>query len=639
MIAIYFFYGLAFFAMGLAVALESRRNSEIVLSRHLIWLAAFGIVHSLVEWADMFLMLPSAEPWQNALMLTRTLLLPFSAILLIRFGIGLVSETGPLPDWLSFIPIIVLVPVSLLFAYALVVAFTQPNIILGADVWSRYLLYFPGCLLTAFGFIRQWRGLRESGMHQARDLLFGAAAAFFFNAIVAGLVVPPALYGLAPWLNYDTVLNWSGVPVQVWRTITAVVVAFFVLRAMGVFELEREERLKVLRAEREQAQAAALSAQGTQREIAENWTNGLVGITRQIANLENVDEVLGATVNLTRQLLSSDTAILAMWNQSRTQLDLKCFATAQGIQMHNLPAVSSSIIIDAVRSGKLFRFPADAPSGSEWQCPALKQKIHAAAVVPLLFENQLLGGLWVSRVQALPFTEADLTGMERLADQAVIALEYAVMTARLQSLAVTEERSRIAREMHDGLLQILGYLGVQLQTIQALNRQGNRNAVHLELEKTRESIGAAQADVRENVLSLRTTLAGDKGLVDALRDYVEEFQVQTNLQVDFVNGLHQAPRLSPLAEAHLVRIVQEALTNVRKHACATQVQVRLSEWDQTLRMSVTDNGIGFSMTTIKNHFGLQTMRERADSINGVLNLNSEPGLGTQVELALPMFVN
>ena len=127
MIAVYFFYGLAFFAMGLAVALESRRNSAIVLSRHLPWLAAFGLVHGAVEWIDMFLLLSPAEPLLGALAISRTLLLPFSALLLIRFGVGLVSEAGPFPEWLSFVPVIVLVPLSLLLAYALVVAFTQPH--------------------------------------------------------------------------------------------------------------------------------------------------------------------------------------------------------------------------------------------------------------------------------------------------------------------------------------------------------------------------------------------------------------------------------------------------------------------------------------------------------------------------------
>jgi signal transduction histidine kinase len=638
-IAVYFFYGLAFFAMGLLVALESRRNSEIVLSRHLRWLAAFGLTHSAVEWIDMFLVMMPAVPLQNTLSLARTLLLPLSALLLIRFGIGLVSEAGPLSEWLSFVPVIILVPLSLLSAYALVVAFTKPHLDTSTDVWSRYLLYLPGCLLAGFGFMRQWHWLSKAGLSQARELLFGAALAFFFNAIVAGLIVPPAPYGLALWLNYDTVLNFTGVPVQVWRAINACAVAFFVLRAMGVFEVEREQQLNALRAEREQAQAITLSAQRAQRETAENWTNGLVGISRRIANLENVDDVLGATVDLARRLLESDTAALVLLDSTRTKLELKCFATAQGFQNRNLPVITSPIVVNAVHANTPSRFPEDAPDSTEWFCPVLNQMIRAAAIVPLHLENQVIGGLWVGRLHPDSFTETDMVGLERLADQAVIALEYAVMTARLQSLAVTEERSRIAREMHDGLLQILGYLGLQVQTIEALMRQGKRDAVLAELQKTRESICAAQADVRENVLSLRTTLAGDAGLIDSLKEYIAEFQVQTSMQVEFFSSVQSIPQLSPLAEAQLVRIIQEALANVRKHAHATHVQVRLSERNHTIRMSVTDDGIGFKPGNLKNHFGLQTMRERAESIHGVLTVNSELGIGTQVELTLPLLEN
>ena len=639
MLAIYFLYGLAFFGMGLAVALESRRASALVLSRHLVWLAAFGLTHGLVEWVDMFLLITPEETLTHAVLtLTRTLLLPLSAVLLIRFGIGLVSEAGPLPEWLSFAPVIILVPTSLLLAYAVVVASTQAMPETSADIWSRYLLYFPGCLLAGFGFLRQWRAMNELGLSQARDLLFGAAIALFFNALVGGLVVPSAPYGLAPWINYDTVLGTLGVPVQVWRALAAAFVAFFVVRAMGVFEVEREQELNHLRVEREQAHVATLVAQREQREIAENWTNSLVSITRRIANLENVDEVLGITSNMARQLLNADTAALGLWNQSRTQLDMKCYATAQGIETHKQATVYSPLIIDAVRSGTLYRFPEDAPSGAEWISPLLHRPIHAAAIVPLRLENQLIGGLWVTRLQANPFTDADLIGLERLADQAVIALEYAVMTARLQSLAITEERSRIAREMHDGLLQILGYLSLEMQTMEAFLRQGDCDAVRAEIAKTRQSIAAAQADVRENVLSLRTTLAGDTSLVESLRDYIAEFEVQTAMQVEFVSGLSNESHLSPMAEAQLVRIIQEALANVRKHANASNVQVQLYERGQSVYLSVTDNGIGFAPMNIKNHFGLQTMRERASSINGVLTVNSEIGIGTKIELTLP-FIN
>jgi signal transduction histidine kinase len=568
-IAVNFFYGLAFFGMGIAVALESRRESALALSRHLPWLAAFGLVHSLVEWFDMFDLIYPTEPWHALLDGVHILLLPLSALLLIRFGVGLVSEAGPLPEWLTFVPIIILVPLSLLVAYALVMALTGPSIATAADVWSRYLLYLPGCLLAGYGFLRQWHGLSESGLSKARGLLFGASLALFFNAIVAGLVVPAAPYGLAPWINYDRILRYTGVPVQVWRAMAAIAVAFFVVRAMGVFEIEREQQLEKLRIEREQAQAAALSAQRTQRETAENWTNGFVDISRRIANFENVDKVLGATVELARKLIASDTAALALWNEKRTELELKCYANARETQNHNLPSVSNPIVLNAVLAGTLFRFPEDAPAQTQWLCPVLAQPIDAAAIVPLRLENQVIGGLWVARLEPRSFTETDLVGLERLADQAVIALEYAVMTARLQSLAVTDERSRIAREMHDGLLQILGYLGLQTQTIDALLRQNNREAAVAELGKMRESIIAAQADVRENVMSLRTTLAGDAGLIESLQDYIAEFQIQTQMRVELVNSLQAEPRLSPLAEAQLVRIIQEALANVRKHARAT----------------------------------------------------------------------
>jgi two-component system nitrate/nitrite sensor histidine kinase NarX len=226
--------------------------------------------------------------------------------------------------------------------------------------------------------------------------------------------------------------------------------------------------------------------------------------------------------------------------------------------------------------------------------------------------------------------------LERLADQAVIAIEHAVMTSRLQSLAVIEERSRIGREMHDGLLQVLGYLSLETQTLESLVRQGNLDALQAELKKARESIKTAQADVRENVLSLRTTLAGDAGLIPSLRSYVEEFGLQAGIDVEFVDEIGTTPRLSPLAETQLVRIVQEALANVRKHARAQHVQVSLSPFDHSIRIMVKDDGIGFAAgEPTKNHFGLQTMHERAASFNGMLTIVSELNHGTRIELSVP----
>ena len=265
MIAVYFVYGLAFFSLGLAALLETRHASELPLGRQLRWLAAFGLTHAVVEWCDMFAMAMPTGSAHEALTVVRTLMLPVSALLLVRFGVGLMNDAGPLPAWLSLLPVVFIVPIGLVLAYALIVAVMEPPLELAADVWSRYLLYFPGNLLAAFGFVRQWKLLAHGKYGSARHLLLGAALTFFFNAFVAGLIVPTADYGLAPWLNYDNALAVTHVPVQIWRMLSGLAVMFFVMRALGVFEAERKQHIAELQTQREQAQQATLQAQSAAR--------------------------------------------------------------------------------------------------------------------------------------------------------------------------------------------------------------------------------------------------------------------------------------------------------------------------------------------------------------------------------------
>lgn len=638
MTAVYFFYGLAFFSLGLAVALEVRRASGLALSRHLPWLAVFGLVHSLVEWSDMLLLSAPDSLLQSGLMVFRSIALPLSALALVRFGVGLISEAGPLPEWLTFIPVVLLVPAALIVGYALIISITEPPVETATDVWSRYLLYFPGCLLAAFGFVRQGRRLPLVGLGHVRSMLWGAALAFGFNAFVAGLIVPSAPYGLAPWLNYDSVLTYTGIPVQVWRACAALGVMWLVIRALGVFEAERRQELAGLETARVRAQQASLRTESRARQVAEDWTNALANIGRRIAHMESVDEALRVIVDLARQLLSADTAALALWDETGLRLELKCYAIPQETKSNGSTAISNTLILDAVRALHSRRFPDDTgqPEG-RWICPMLHQEVKSAVIVPLQLDQRSLGGLWITRLSPIAFTPDEVLELERLADQAVIALEHALMAARLQSLAILEERSRIAREMHDGLAQVLGYLSLETQTLEALVRQGECEAALAELKGARVRILEAQADVRENILSLRTTLSGQAGLIPALQEYVGEFEVQTGIKTTIWSDLANELRLSPLAEAQLIRIVQEALTNVRKHARAAHARLQLTAPDGCLRVTVADDGCGFEASAVgRGHFGLHTMRERAESVGGGCAILSTPGAGTHIELWLPV---
>jgi signal transduction histidine kinase len=213
------------------------------------------------------------------------------------------------------------------------------------------------------------------------------------------------------------------------------------------------------------------------------------------------------------------------------------------------------------------------------------------------------------------------------------------MTSQLQSLSIVQERGRIAREMHDGLAQVLGYLNLQTQTLGSLLNQGKVEKLQDELLQMRRAIQTAHADVRENILSLRTTLAQEKGLETAAEEYLTEFGIQTGVGTGFSYQVDGDLNLSSVAEVQLVCILQEALTNVRKHAQAGQVNViirkeKLEDGDH-IRMQVMDDGMGFKMTGSKRSFGLQTMRERAESVGGRLDIKSGGAKGTTIECRLP----
>jgi signal transduction histidine kinase len=645
MIPLYFVYGLAFFTLALAVGLEARRSSRLPLGRQLGWLAGFGITHALVEWVEMFRLLQPGAPAAGLLLAAHTLLLPLSALLLVRFGIGLIHEAGPLPNWLNLLPVVLIVPAALLITYGLIVALTQPPITLEADIWSRYLLYFPGCLLAAFGFVRQWLALQRVHLSWSHHLMLGAALGFVLIALFSGLVAPAGSQAPAAWLNTSTWQALTGVPVEVARLLAALVMTVFVFCALEVFEAERAQHLAELQVRRYQAhsaalaaQSAALEAQSAARSAAESWTSGLTEISRRIARLEDVDQVLAAIVSLTRGLLRADVATVALWNDDHSQLVVRCYSSAAGTVTGQPSIITSPVILQALAAGRPCRYPEDVPPPVPgWYCPTLQQPLPAAAIVPLLLEDRVIGGMWVGRVTAAPLSAGDLSGLEHLADQAVIAIQHSLMASQMQSVAVIEERSRIAREMHDGLAQILAYLSLELQRLEALAGKSSSTELVAALRQARQRVRAAQADVRENIASLRTTLAGEMGLLPALQQYLDEFGIQTGLAVNLSADLAGNPSLSPLAEVQLVRVIQEALTNVRKHAGARTVQVRLAECGGSFEVQVADDGCGFEpAASPAGHFGLQTMVERLQSVGGCLDIESRPGAGTRVHLSVPL---
>jgi len=659
----YFFYGLSFFGLGLAAFLRLRQGGEFPLRMQLPWLAAFGFVVGAIGWVDMFEAGGGIDQSNLALRIFIMISHPLSGLLLIKFGWGIFKDLLPLPAWTVFIPGVMIVPIAFVITYAATTFITPSPIEIPIDIWSRYLLYFPGSILAGIGFLRQWHQQRKLGFAEVSNLMLAAGVAFIFEAFVVGVVIPPVPYGPASYYNYDRVVTnaftgdqidvWkpfgldyeqvvavTGQSIEFWRMISAFAVTFFVVRGLDVFDAMQKLELKHLQNERDLAQKLTLETQIDAREAAERWTEALVDINRQIANLDQVDNILVNIAKNARTLLNSDYLGIALLENDENDLNLKCYSVEGDTQViSDAIPVTNQIVRKVVNEHFYYYSKVSEEIGLLPDvCPFSGGTPRAIACVYLNLDNRSIGAIWVIRFQNKPYTEEDLIWLECMADQVVIAIQHGLMTSQLQSLSVVEERSRIAREMHDGLAQVLGYLNLQVQTIEALYHSGKEELLEKELSQMRKAIRTAHGDVRENILSLRTTLADDKSLLSAVQEYLEEFGIQTGVHTDIHVENDGDLNISSIAEVQLVCILQEALANVRKHAEADSVKLVISSGNGSegyVQMKISDDGKGFVVGDSKRRFGLKTMSERASSVNGLLIVNSLPGSGTTITCKIP----
>jgi signal transduction histidine kinase len=383
----------------------------------------------------------------------------------------------------------------------------------------------------------------------------------------------------------------------------------------------------------------------------ERWVNTLVEIGHHISSMDSLEAVLLSVVGAAQSLLGTRFAALGLWDADRQRFEIGYLAergqvrrqegvfqtceaarpsATDGPPAVHLEQIGRKIGAEIHNSQDAFQpLSLDDEAGPE---SAIAPAFTLA--LPLQMNGRMIGALWVGR--ETPFSPSAQVVLESLANQAVIAIEHDGMANRMQSLATLDERTRIAREMHDGLAQILGFLNLEMQSLEALIRQNRIEDTLAELQQARKRILEAQAEVRENILSLRTTLSGAGRAIPALEEYIREFGVQTGMQVHIQADASADLPLSSMAEVQLVRIVQEALTNVRRHAQAANVWVAFHSEVDHLCVEVSDDGVGFNPGQPNKRYGLQSMRERAAGIGGRLEINSQPGQGACIRLCVPL---
>lgn len=367
-------------------------------------------------------------------------------------------------------------------------------------------------------------------------------------------------------------------------------------------------------------------------------------ISRKISSVVKLDELLPYVGNLLRETFNYHNVNIFLLEPDSGKLVLK--ALCLGGQKTMIPVEvplevgESSIVGWVAQTGEPI-LANDISEEPQYKAVEALRDIKSELAVPVKLGDRVLGVLDIESTELDAFGEADLFTAQTLADQLAIAIENARLYDETRQIAVMEERNRMAREIHDTLAQ--GFSGIILQLEAAEQALGEDiTAAERHLNQARSLARKSLAEARRSVWNLRPQALEQVPLPEALKQEVDRFAQTTGIKAELtVAGVRR--NVAAEIEAALLRICQEALTNVRKHAEATEVNVKLVFDEDMLELGIADDGKGFETRALsddevrkKGTFGLISMRERARSIKGNFEILSEKGKGTMVRVTVPL---
>ncbi|MFN3265290.1 MAG: GAF domain-containing sensor histidine kinase, partial [Deinococcales bacterium] len=263
---------------------------------------------------------------------------------------------------------------------------------------------------------------------------------------------------------------------------------------------------------------------------------------------------------------------------------------------------------------------------------------RAAIALPMVSESELVGVIVLGHRLENAFDARELPLLSLLASQVTLAVRNARAYLYSEEIAIFDERSRIAREIHDGIAQSLAFTAMKLDLAEKLLER-DPERVRLELETAKTTLREQIKEVRRSIFALRPLDLERLGFLETVRQYTKDFGEQNNIKT--ILELHGEPRLSPTNEAVMFRILQEALNNIAKHSRAKTTTVILKSLTSGAQLTVQDDGGGFdpnSLTgkvTTAGGLGLSQMRERVEARGGRFEYSSKIGQGTRVTAILP----
>jgi signal transduction histidine kinase len=305
------------------------------------------------------------------------------------------------------------------------------------------------------------------------------------------------------------------------------------------------------------------------------------------------------------------------------------------------PPTGRGVLGVLIEEGKALRIPEISGHPRSHGFPPNHPPMHSFLGTPIVARGHVFGRLYLTEKQgATEFDEEDERAVVVLAAQAGIAIENARLydetqrqAQEIQRLTVLEDRERIAKELHDGVIQSLFAVGMGLQGTAALARD---EGIERRIESAVGEIDGAIRDLRNYIFGLRPGILADRQLDRALRELAAEFEARSGVVTVVEVDEEVAAELASLA-SDVVQLTREALSNVGKHAEATtcRVTLRRSSADRA-DLEVDDDGKGFDPRSPADGMGLRNLRERVASLGGQLSIVSAPEEGTTIRANLPV---
>ena len=366
----------------------------------------------------------------------------------------------------------------------------------------------------------------------------------------------------------------------------------------------------------------------------------LVDATRAISETLELEPVLQLIVDRVRGLVGADYAALGIVHAGGR---IERFITS-GIEPEVRRAIGEpprghGLLGLIIREGRSYRIARITDHPDSFGFPPHHPAMTSFLGVPVTVHGRSVGNLYLTDKQGAPeFTDSDRLLVEMFALRAGIAIDNARLHEQVQRLVIVEERERISRDLHDGIIQAIYGVALSLEEVPFLVASAPDEA-GLRVDRAIDSLNLTIREIRNFILGLRSELLHGADIVAGLATLADEFGATGASDVELDISVDPAA-VTSLPVGHRVQLLQmarEALSNAVRHAHASRIVLSLRSDGSILELAVEDDGVGFDAATAppSGHLGLANLRQRATAIGGELTIDSDPVGGTRIRIRVP----